>query len=290
MDGKKQSNPGAETREAPKREKIRLNGRMLAAPSWVIPGTLADNCRFLSGKVDEVGLLFFEQDACLAYGKGDLPLSLADLGLSYHVHLPADLDWSRPALAAENCLRLMDKVDFLKARLAVLHPPTMAPTAVVESSFASADSATSLTTASTPDCLQALEVFINAWQKAGRAASDIALENTQGCDLLAHTKLIIDSGMNICLDIGHIFAYAQQDLSVSHELIARARLFHLSAPGTGKNKSRHLPLSRLVADEQKLVLRLIGMAPPDAAMMPELFNWADYTASASLLAKWLCTN
>lgn len=38
-----------------------MSGFKLAAPSWVIPGTVADNCHFLSGKVDEVALLFLKQ-------------------------------------------------------------------------------------------------------------------------------------------------------------------------------------------------------------------------------------
>ena len=32
----------------------------ISAPSWVIPGTIAENCRFLAGKVDEVALLFLK--------------------------------------------------------------------------------------------------------------------------------------------------------------------------------------------------------------------------------------
>ena len=29
---------------------------VIAAPSWVIPGTVAENCKYLQGRVDEVGL------------------------------------------------------------------------------------------------------------------------------------------------------------------------------------------------------------------------------------------
>lgn len=290
---------------------IRLKGRVLAAPSWVIPGTVAENCRFLSGKVDEVGLLFFEQDACLAYGKNDLPPWLADLGLGFHVHLPADLDWSRPALAAENCLRLMDKVDFLNARLAVLHPPGCpraqpAPAPVstpdaARSAFTAASAALPLAQAPpappsapssavlppAPDSRRSLEIFLNIWQKAGRKAADIALENIRECDLTALGGLIMESGMNICLDIGHLFAYNQIRLSANRKLLARTRIFHLSAPGVGKFKDRHLPLDRLAAGELELFLRLAATAPDDATMMPELFNWADYASAAGMLAKWL---
>ena len=96
----------------------------LAVPSWVIPGEIADNARFVSGRAAEVGLCFFETEACLAYGEADLPVDLAGLPLSWHVHLPVDLPWGEGGgRAAEVALRLMDKTDFLGARRAVLHLP-----------------------------------------------------------------------------------------------------------------------------------------------------------------------
>jgi hypothetical protein len=61
----------------------------------------------------------------------------------------------------------------------------------------------------------------------------------------------------------------------------------MSAPGSGKFKTRHLPLNRLAAEERELTRQIIAMAPADAAMMPEIFNWADYLVSARLLAEWL---
>ena len=54
-----------------------LAGR-LAAPSFVLPGTVAENARFLSGRVDEMALCFFEAQACLKYGENDLPPDLAE--------------------------------------------------------------------------------------------------------------------------------------------------------------------------------------------------------------------
>ena len=101
-------------------------GRILAAPSWLVPGTVADNCRFLAGRVDEVGLLFFETDACLAYSTKELPENLAELPLSWHVHLPVDLPWQEPETCADICLQLLRKVAFLRPNRAVLHPPVHA--------------------------------------------------------------------------------------------------------------------------------------------------------------------
>ncbi|MDO5484253.1 MAG: hypothetical protein Q4F27_05035, partial [Desulfovibrionaceae bacterium] len=77
-----------------------LAGR-LAAPSFVLPGTVAENAAFLAGKVDEVALCLFEAQACLAYTAADMPAALADLPLRWHVHLPVDLPWPTTAGKAE---------------------------------------------------------------------------------------------------------------------------------------------------------------------------------------------
>ena len=65
--------------------------RHLAVPSWVMAGGIADNARFVAGQAAEVGLCFFETQACLAYEPADLPPELAALPLAWHVHLPVDL-------------------------------------------------------------------------------------------------------------------------------------------------------------------------------------------------------
>ena len=78
-----------------------LAGR-LAAPSFVIPAGVAENARFLAGKVDEVGLCLFETSACLNYGPQDLPPDLAALPLRWHAHLPVDLPWPQKSTAAQS--------------------------------------------------------------------------------------------------------------------------------------------------------------------------------------------
>jgi len=50
--------------DTPHLRPARFAGR-LAAPSFVLPAGVAENARFLAGKVDEVGLCFFETQSCL---------------------------------------------------------------------------------------------------------------------------------------------------------------------------------------------------------------------------------
>lgn len=101
-----------------------MSGFKLAAPSWVIPGTVADNCHFLSGKVDEVALLFFETESCLAYSEHDLPAVLNETGLSFHIHHPLDLPWHKGGTrVAEIVLALSEKASHLNPVAHVVHPP-----------------------------------------------------------------------------------------------------------------------------------------------------------------------
>ena len=96
---------------------------VLAFPSWVIPGGVAENARFLAEKketgVREIGLCLFESAACLAYGEAELPRDLRGLGFSWHAHLPFDLFAENADKAAANALTLMDGIAFLDARRAL---------------------------------------------------------------------------------------------------------------------------------------------------------------------------
>jgi hypothetical protein len=104
--------------------KPRFSLQNTAAPSFLWPGTIAENCARLATTVPEVGLLFFETRSCLEYTDDDLPLSLAELGLRYHVHLPLDLPWAEGAEAVlETVHKLLAKCAFLQPWAAVLHPP-----------------------------------------------------------------------------------------------------------------------------------------------------------------------
>lgn len=238
-------------------------GRALAAPSWVIPGTLVENCCFLSGKVDEVGLLFLETEACLAYTEQDLPDALASLPLSWHVHLPLDLVWEGDC-AVETCLELMDKAVFLGAERAVLHPPAV----------------------SLPRMEELLAAFAARWAGAGRDASCILLENIQEQSLFELAGCISDCGFQVCLDLGHMLAYGQKNLAEFLPLTARAGMVHLNSltePGNG----RHGPLTGLDAEGRACAQRLCSAVPKSAVIMVELFSWNDIVASLPLVQAWL---
>lgn len=275
----------------------RLPGRVLAAPSWVKPGTLAENCAFLATKVDEVGLLFMESAACLAYGEHDLPGFLADLPLSCHMHLPVDLPMDTPARAAAICVDLLAKAARLPvgehwreradailfpeqsaargqakkeraAMRAVLHPPAHDP--------ADAGLAGRL-----------LAGFAEAWLSLGKSPSRLLLENTRDNDLTELAGPIREYGFGLCPDMGHILAYGQEKLLRRPDLLERAAMLHASAPGKGRRAGRHLPLTALDAVGQRQAARICASVPDDAVVMLELFSWPHIEESLPLLRSWL---
>lgn len=243
-----------------------LLSRTVAAPSWVTPGTVRDNALFLAGKVHEVGLCFFETHSCLAYGADDLPPAcpeaLAGLSLRWHVHLPSDLPWNMSgAEAARYALELMDKVNYLGATRAVVHPPV-----------------------GVPDAPARLEAFVAAWRHAGRDPADLLFENIHGEDLVALAPVLVALGCNVCLDLGHLLAYGQHGMFCVPSLMERVAMLHANAPGPG---GRHLPLTALDAEGRQVARAVCARLSPAATIMVEVFQWQGVLDSLPLLDRWL---
>ena len=232
-----------------------------AAPSFVIPGTVAENARFLAGRVEEVGLCCFETAGCLAYTEADLPPELAALPLCWHVHLPVDLPWQDGAEAAAcAALSVFGRVASLSPHVAVLHPPVNVPPRAAR---------------------EALARFAARWRSGGGAP--VLLENIPACQL---TELGADflarEGLGVCLDVGHLLGYAQAELLASG-LPERAGLVHWSSPGPHPGKDGHLPLTALTERQRATVLDLLPRLAPTAVHLMEVFDWPGVTASR----RWL---
>ena len=270
---------GMET--APSREKGAFfpEGRRFAAPSWVIPGTLAENCAFLAGRVDEAALLFFDAKASLEYTEKDIPSRLALLPLSYHVHLPAVLPWHAPSRAAAICAALLGKINHLKDSTpggknlpshcrGVLHPPPHDPADAGKAS-------------------RSLAAFSRSFREAGGDPSLLFLENVGANNLTDLTGVISGEGFGVCLDTGHMLAYGQEHLSGNAFLLERTGLLHLNAPGRSVPAGAHLPLTALDATGRRCCETVVRAAPPEAVLVAELFKWEDIERSLPLIRSWL---
>ncbi|MDL2209254.1 sugar phosphate isomerase/epimerase [Desulfovibrio sp. OttesenSCG-928-O18] len=211
--------------------------------------------------------MFFETQSSLLYGRQDLPVELASLGLEFHVHLPLDLPWgSGGGAVAAVCLELMGKVDFLDAAQCVLHPPK-------ESGAA-----------------EALEAFARRWRRGGRNCADVLLENIRENDLLGLLQCMDDNGFGLCLDLGHMLAYEQHGLAALLPERARPRMVHLNAPGQGlaggAGKSAHLPLTALDGEGGELGERLCASLCPGGVVVAEFFAWSHVEESLPVINRW----
>lgn len=238
----------------------------VAAPSWVMAGSVYENCVFLEGKVDEVALLFFESESCLAYGEEDLPRELAQLDLSYHVHLPLDLPWNTPKAVAETIVALMQKVRFLGVQRAVLHPPLTSG----ENAF------------SVEQAQQALRFVVQAWSNHGFDCNNLLLENVEGADLIHLAPIITSLKLGVCIDIGHIIAYGHDALLDRTDIFNRLRMLHLNAPAdvtTAKGRSKHVSLVHLDDTGKHVARRVLQHVGQDCVLVYELFNWKEIESS-----------
>ncbi len=214
-----------------------------AAPSWVWPGTVGENCRRLGEVFDEVGIVLFESAACMAYGEADLPSTLSELSLRYHLHMPLDLPWSDGILGVQHIIEtLIDKTAFLDPWGYVVHAPPHAKQ-LDELAFC----------------------FIHKGIKPDR----VLLENTREFNPLDFWCDIRYLGLNLCLDLGHVLLYGQEQLLELPRLWSRVKLVHLCAPGPD---GRHLPLTELDAEGRRLVRLILARMSPDTVVMPEIFD------------------
>ncbi|MFW5733895.1 MAG: cobamide remodeling phosphodiesterase CbiR [Oceanidesulfovibrio sp.] len=226
---------------------------VLAAPSFVIPGTIPENCAFLEPLVDEVALCFFETRACLEYGADDLPDHLARHALSYHVHLPLDLP-EEPDALRDSLKGLVAKVAFLAPRFFVLHPPPSE---------------------------ELLRTAADALSEAGVPTGNILLENVGAPPIAPLLSLAYDLGMGFCLDVGHFLRLGEREILGQGALLERARCLHAYAPdpeGTG----RHQRLSLLDGEGLAFLDALLARLPNLDTVVLEVFDRHGFERSMAM--------
>ncbi|MBX3000212.1 MAG: sugar phosphate isomerase/epimerase [Caldilineaceae bacterium] len=195
----------------------------LGATSYVIPGDLVDNARHLAGRVADMQLILFD----LPGGSSNLPTSaqideLAAIGrqggLSYTVHLPADL----PVQSADALLHPVLR----KARDLVHSTLPLEPHAYIFHLDGMA-----VRSPATPradlhrwqeDALYTLELM-RGWVDDGQR---LALENVEGYALDFFDALIA-APVARCVDVGHLWLDGHDPLPYVQRWLERTRVIHL---------------------------------------------------------------
>ncbi len=229
----------------------------IAAPSFVWPARVGENCLHLQHLVQEVGITFFETAGSLDYNKQDLPPWLTQLGLDFHLHLPLDLPWEQGGeLVFELCRRLLQKTDYLQPQRYVLHPPLDQ---------------------------EQLQVFFELWTK-DKNSSSLLLENIQGNDLTQLWPWILDKGLGVCLDLGHLLLFEQEALLQVPELWSRVHMLHIYGEQQGH---RHSALDQLSPRGQAILYHLLQHISRDCTLVLEVFNPKNLQTSLDIFAAWI---
>ncbi|WP_456324826.1 cobamide remodeling phosphodiesterase CbiR [Desulfonauticus submarinus] len=229
---------------------------LLSAPSYVLPATIEKNCLFLQKYVSGIYLAFFETKACLEYTEKDLPLSLANFPFRYHIHFPLDLKWQKDGCyEAEICFSLWEKVKFLSPWSGVLHPPKEK---------------------------EKLQKFVDTWVDLGGIAEDLLIENIKGIDLVDLWPVVLGTGVNVCLDIGHMLAYGQESILHLSGFWERVKLLHFYGKETCE---RHYDLSFLSDAGWNFFKKILNNISDQTEIVLELFNKKDFLNSLRILRK-----
>ena len=262
----------------------------LAAPSYVIPGTIGDNCLVLKDQVREVGLTLFESTACLNYTDKDIPRELAGLNLGFHVHLPLDYDWTTGAEEVFSLTtRLLQKVQFLRPDKFVLHPP------INEKDL---DRFASLWTdrfgkrgrgeterRRSGETGSGKNGEITALERSGvLKGQNLLVENIDENDLTGCWDVVCAKNLGVCLDLGHILAYDQWSLLDLPTLWERVRLLHVY--GLEKDK-KHYGLEELNEEGKELLRYILDRVRGGITLVLEVFSLAEFVSSKRMLVDWL---
>lgn len=231
---------------------------IIAAPSFVWPTTVKENCYRLQGLVQEVGIVLFETEACLNYSEQDLSLDLASLDLTYHVHLPLDLPWNSGVNSVmDKVKKLIDKTAYLAPKGFVLHPP--------------------------PYREQYLE-FFQLWLDLGLNPKHLILENIEGNDLSVIWPDLLQTGNQVCLDLGHLLIFSQEHILTYQHLWDKICMLHIYGDLYGH---LHNSLSLLSNKGKSLLNQILSNLKQETIIVLEVFNPQDLQESLDIFFTWI---
>ena len=256
------------------RRALEGNGLRLGGTSWVIPGTFADNLRYLSNEVSDMEIVLFDTPEHSNMPAKDEVRALKDLcgelGMSCTVHFPADICVYAPTEVLrereEKCLRTLDLFEDLDPFAWILHivgekrgdPPSPDIDAWIEKSLISAEKIASAADDRRKICMETLDF-----------------------DPRYIEHLADSAGTSICLDVGHLIKCGRPVHETTLRSAAAVKVIHVH--GVMPDGSDHRDLSYM---DPELFRSVSGMMSggEDRVMTLEVFE-GDYDRSLSVLKK-----
>jgi sugar phosphate isomerase/epimerase len=220
----------------------------ISTTSFIYPDEYVLNVKMLGPYLDEIELLLFESQGIDALPSRTVITELCRLAgefdLSYNVHLPTDISISdrnpaRQQRAVETLIQVIDLVRPLDPSALILHVPY---------NEKSLD-----------------DQFVRNWQnRVNQNLKEIvsAVENekiiaieTLDYPLELLEDVIVDLGLTICLDLGHLMVYDYDVLEVFNKYGSKTPVLHLHGVENGCD---HTTLERLSDKLFKTVLQVLN--------------------------------
>jgi sugar phosphate isomerase/epimerase len=245
----------------------------VGATSYVLPADMVTNVRRLAGTVDDIELLVFESDAM-----AELPddRTLGELGriagaesLTYTVHLPLDISFGHPDAAErersiEKCVRTVERMSVLNPFAWILHCDRQ-----------SAEVKALHDAVWVENTAQSLSRLL----ACGIDPKSVCVETLDGNSALLE-PVIRESGVSVCLDIGHLLLYG---LDLDNHLATcgdKARVMHWHGVIDGKD---HQAISGMHAGWLERIIAAAAQNGSGRVVTIEVFNQEDLDASLRIM-------
>jgi len=221
----------------------------LCTPSFIIPATRVENVRYLSEKVDEVQLLYFDSRHHFDIPEESEVKQLIAEKMSYSIHMPTDIDLNTDS--GWDVMRKFYKLlEPLKPTRCVIHPENS-------------------------------EEFIRrALSFKGETGANIIVENTTFYG--SFFDEVTSAGLKLCFDNAHAFHHGEDVLKFIDKYKSDIAEYHLQGHHDGKD---HKSLSFL----DKGVLEYIAKCAKlnDSVINIEVFNEKDFLESYEIIKRYL---
>lgn len=245
----------------------------ISAPSFIYPDDYVPNARMLGPFLDEIELLCFESHSSSLPSVETihaLKVLSGDLGFSYNVHLPSDLDPGNPVRTeqdrfVESVLSVMERTCPLNPTAYILHLPCR-PSSSNEN-------------ACTGAWRNRISNVLRRLVEAGISSRSLCIE-TLDYPLEWIEATIIEHNLSVCLDIGHLIVNCQDIETTYHRFADRIKMIHVHGVRDGKD---HLSLDVLDSNRLDKICSLLRRYTGTVSV--EVFSFDPLRISLATLKK-----
>lgn len=253
------------------------NTLRLGGTSWVIPGTFAENLRCLSRDVSDMEFVLFDTPELSNIPSKEevreLGYLIGELGMTCNIHFPIDVcdievsNIKERTRCEDICLRITELFSPIEPFAWILH--------LVGEKRGKCPS-------------NDLEIWRELTRSsATRIASSIDDKSRICAETLDNEfsyliDIVKETGLSVCLDIGHLVKYDYPVLELAKEYMANTRIIHLH--GVMPNGTDHVDISHFDQELLSSVIKLTNDGK-ERVMTMEVFE-EDYSLSVDVMKKF----